>query len=272
MRHREEIAVVLADWSDKFSHIWLSRKEDRLRALKERFEEYQERIDELYEHARRETETIRSVDPGAGEVPIELDKSCKIDIQQRRILREAADELGQLMSRAQPEQSAAPMLHHVVEGINLAEALGLTTGTRPAVEPIPAVTPPVDLEGKDTETMREPWRANPPPKSETEPEPELVVEEAVQVASAPVLPDHVTRAARALAQQVYAAGSLLRDRLFAGQNPTAHAETERYLNCAVDMNWVAISGDRSVKGSVSPNPMEALPDERNSHGWASSRA
>jgi len=53
------------------------------------------------------------------------------------------------------------------------------------------------------------------------------------------------------------------------QWPLECNQTERALNCAVDSNWIAVSGDQIVKGSVSPNPMEALPDERQPRGmWS----
>jgi hypothetical protein len=99
MRHMAEIEAKRANWPAQFDHIWSTRKENRLRFLNERLLEYQELIEGLYEHARLETETIRSVDPDAGDVPVDLDKFNKIDIQQRKILREIAEESGQLWSR-----------------------------------------------------------------------------------------------------------------------------------------------------------------------------
>jgi hypothetical protein len=82
------------------------------------------------------------------------------------------------MSRARPDTGASKAhLTHSVEGIDLAKALGLVTDSRPAAEPTP-VAEPVDLGSKDTETVRELFRANPPSRSE--PEPELVVEEPAQ--------------------------------------------------------------------------------------------
>ena len=104
------------------------KKETRIRVLTERYEEYQTLIEGLYEHARRETETIRRVDPEAGQVPIDLDKFRSLDIQQRKILRDIADELGQLMSRSQPDTSATKShLYHSVEGVDMQRVLGLTT-------------------------------------------------------------------------------------------------------------------------------------------------
>lgn len=77
--------------------------------------------------------------------------------------------------------------------------------------------------------MRELWRANP---SKPEPEPVPVVEEPAQVEP------------RAIAEQVWSAGTKPRSRFFELQNEAAQAETEQALNHAVDSNWVAVSGDQ----------------------------
>ena len=219
---------MLADATAKLDHIWSTKLENHVRVLTGRWEQVWHQID---------------------------------------LSHQILEITGRLPQRAVAVAAEAPMLYHSVEGVDLSKALGLTTSPRPAVEPTPA-TSPVDLGSEDTETMREPWRANPPSQSEPEPEPSIAVEKPA-VPATPVLPDSVTRAARALAQQVWSAGSKPRAHLLAGQNPTAQAETERALNCAVDSNWIAVSGDQIVKGSVSPNPMEALPDERQPRGmWS----
>jgi hypothetical protein len=69
MNHKHEIADVLADWTSKFDHIWSTKKENGLRVLTQRLEEVEDQIAVIKSHARRETETIRSVDPDASEVP-----------------------------------------------------------------------------------------------------------------------------------------------------------------------------------------------------------
>jgi hypothetical protein len=133
--------------------------------------------------------------------------------------------------------------------------------------------------------MRTPYRVNPPPAQPAAPEPEpanlhteppvgLHTEPPVGrqlIPATPVQPDHVTRAAKALALQVWSGGTTPRSRFFAGQNETAQADTDRALSQAIDVGWVAVSGDQLVRGSVSPNPMSSVPDERTSHGRSPSR-
>jgi hypothetical protein len=99
-------------------------------------------------------------------VPIDHDKFRSIDIQQRKILRDIADELGQLMSRSQPDTSASkPHLIHSVEGIDLSKALGLVTGSRPAVEAV------YDVKVVDEQSLQDPVPGTDPPGTVTATEP-----------------------------------------------------------------------------------------------------
>jgi hypothetical protein len=54
----------------------------------------------LRDHAQRETETIRNVDPDASEVLVYGPEYRAYEKEQRALLREIADQTGQLPSRA----------------------------------------------------------------------------------------------------------------------------------------------------------------------------
>jgi hypothetical protein len=139
MRRKADVQAVVADWSNKFDHIWATRKENRIRVLVARYEEIQDLINALYDHAQRETETLRNVDPEAGDVPVSGTEFRAYSRDQQRILREIADEMGQLVSRSQPDLSAnKPHLTHTVEGVDLAKALGIITTSHAAAESVPA--------------------------------------------------------------------------------------------------------------------------------------
>jgi hypothetical protein len=97
LRHKPEIAAVLADWTSQFDHIWSTKKENRLRVLTRRLEEIEDLIAALYEHARRETETIRNVDPEATEVRFNGPENRAY--VKRAVMREISEETGQLPTR-----------------------------------------------------------------------------------------------------------------------------------------------------------------------------
>jgi hypothetical protein len=99
MNHKPEIAAVVADWTSQFDHIWSTKKENRLRVLTQRLEEIEDLIAALYEHARRETETIRDVDPEASEVPVNGPEYRAYVKEQRALIREISEETGQLPTR-----------------------------------------------------------------------------------------------------------------------------------------------------------------------------
>jgi cell division septum initiation protein DivIVA len=69
MRHKADIQVVLAGWANTYDHIWSTKLENHVRVLTERWQKIMGQMELLEEHAQRETETIRSVDPEASEVP-----------------------------------------------------------------------------------------------------------------------------------------------------------------------------------------------------------
>ena len=126
MRHKADIEARKADWANQFDHIWATKKENRLRCMVERYQEFQSLIDALYEEARQATEAMKRIDPDAADVPVNSKVFWGHHDRQQKILRDIADELGQLMSRSQADNSAAkPHLYHSVEGVDLSKALGL---------------------------------------------------------------------------------------------------------------------------------------------------
>jgi hypothetical protein len=107
MRHKADVEAKKAGWAEKFDHIWSTKVENRVQVLTVRLEEIEEQIALLHEHARRETETIRSIDPEASEVPVNdrvLDRYSKL---QASLLREIADQTGQLPQRVAVNVHAA---------------------------------------------------------------------------------------------------------------------------------------------------------------------
>jgi hypothetical protein len=125
MRHRDAIDAVVAGMVDQFSHIWASRKEVRIRCLVERYEEIQELIDALRKDARQATESLRALaektgEEYIGEVLVNGPEFRAYSRDQQKILRDIADELGQLVTRSQPDTSAnRPHLLHSILGVDL---------------------------------------------------------------------------------------------------------------------------------------------------------
>ena len=112
MRHKADIQAVVAGMADKFGHIWASRKENRIRVLVERHEQIQELIDAIREDARQATESLRALaektgEEYAGEVLVNGPEFRAYSRDQQKILRDIAEEMGQLMTRAQPDNSAS---------------------------------------------------------------------------------------------------------------------------------------------------------------------
>jgi hypothetical protein len=99
MNHKADIAAVLEDWSNKYDHIWSTKLENRLRVLTQRLEEIEDQMELLRDHARRETETIRNVDPEASEVLVNGPEYRAYEKEQRALIREIADQTGQLPAR-----------------------------------------------------------------------------------------------------------------------------------------------------------------------------
>jgi hypothetical protein len=107
MNFGHEIAALKRDWAAEFGHIWSTRKENRLSVLTQRLEEIEDQIAALFDHATRETETIRNIDPEASEVPVNGSEYRAYVKEQRALIREIAEETGQLQARAHPiDQSA----------------------------------------------------------------------------------------------------------------------------------------------------------------------
>jgi hypothetical protein len=77
-----------------------TKVENRLRLLTLRLEEIEHQIELLHDHAQRETDYIRRVDPDAAEVPVRGNEYRAYEKEQRALTREIADQTGQLMQRA----------------------------------------------------------------------------------------------------------------------------------------------------------------------------
>jgi hypothetical protein len=99
LRHRDAIDAQLADWTSFLDQIWSTRLENRLRVLTQRLEEIEDQLDLLRDHARRETEMIRNVDPEASEVLVNGPEYRAYEKEQRALIREIADQTGQLPQR-----------------------------------------------------------------------------------------------------------------------------------------------------------------------------
>jgi hypothetical protein len=101
-----------------------------------RLQEIEHQIDLIHDHARRETEMIRTVDPGAAEVKADAPELRAYVKAQESLVLKIWDATGQLPSRVVPDNSAnRPHLFHSVLGVDLEKALGLST-LRAAVEPV----------------------------------------------------------------------------------------------------------------------------------------
>ena len=83
---------MLADWTTQYDHIWSTKVENRIRLLTVRLEEIEHQLQLLRDHARRETETIRNVDPDASEVLANGPEYRAYEKEQRALLREIADQ------------------------------------------------------------------------------------------------------------------------------------------------------------------------------------
>lgn len=99
MNHRAEVEAKKADWASQYDHIWSTKVENRLRVLTQRLEEIEDQMELLRDHARRETETIRNVDPEASEVLVNGPEYRAYEKEQRALIREIADQTGQLPAR-----------------------------------------------------------------------------------------------------------------------------------------------------------------------------
>jgi hypothetical protein len=99
MRHRADVHAKKQDLSSEYSHIWATQKGNRLRGLTDRLEEVVHQIELIHEHAARETELIRTVDPEAAEVKVNSRELLAYDREYRALAREIADQCGQLPQR-----------------------------------------------------------------------------------------------------------------------------------------------------------------------------
>ena len=98
-RHRAEVEAKKRDQSSEYGHIWATQKGNRLRGLTDRLEEVVHQIELIHEHAARETELIRTVDPDAAEVKCNSRELLAYDKEYRALAREIADQCGQLPQR-----------------------------------------------------------------------------------------------------------------------------------------------------------------------------
>jgi hypothetical protein len=74
--------------------------------LTERWEQVWHQIDLLHEHARRETETIRNIDPDASEVPVNdrvLDRYSKLELALSHQILEITGQLPQRVGKVEME-------------------------------------------------------------------------------------------------------------------------------------------------------------------------
>ena len=99
-RHQLDIQAKKNDLSSEYNHIWSTKVGNRLRLLTLRLEEIEHQIELLHDHAQRETDYIRRVDPDAAEVPVRGNEYRAYETEQRALTREIADQTGQLMQRA----------------------------------------------------------------------------------------------------------------------------------------------------------------------------
>jgi hypothetical protein len=99
LRHKPDIIAKQQDLSDSLSHIWATKMENRVRVLVQRVEEIEEQLELLADHARRETEAIRNVDPEASEVLVNGPEWRAYEKEQRALLHEIADQTGGLPAR-----------------------------------------------------------------------------------------------------------------------------------------------------------------------------
>jgi len=99
MNHKPEIDAIVHGWTDQYDHIWSTKLENRLRVLTCRLEETEDQIAVIKDHARRETETIRSVDPEASEVLFNCPEYRAYVKEQRALIREISEQTGQLPRR-----------------------------------------------------------------------------------------------------------------------------------------------------------------------------
>ena len=95
------------DLSAESSYIWATQKGNRLRVLTVRLEEVEAQIELLHEHARREWELISGVDPEASPVPLNNREYLAYVKEQRALLREIADQTGQLPQRIAADVTVA---------------------------------------------------------------------------------------------------------------------------------------------------------------------
>jgi len=115
LRHKSEVAEAVAGMVDSLGHLWATKMENRLSVLMQRVEEIEEQLELLRDHARRETELIRSVDPSASEVPVN-DRAYQSWVKEQRApLHEIADQCGGLPARvAKIEVTQNPITNYEV--------------------------------------------------------------------------------------------------------------------------------------------------------------
>jgi hypothetical protein len=133
MRHKAEIAAVIQGYVSKYDHIWSTKLENHVRVLTHRWEKIIGQMELLEEHARRETETIRNIDPDASEVPYNTREYLAYAKVEAALSHQILEITGQL-----PLVCAAPSL---VPGEDGGEAVNVElyrVNSRRTVDPVEA--------------------------------------------------------------------------------------------------------------------------------------
>jgi hypothetical protein len=99
MRHKADIAAKKAGWTSQYDHIWSTKLENHVRVLTERWQKIMGQMELLEEHAQRERETIRSVDPEASEVPYNSREYLAYTKEERALSHQILEITGQLPQR-----------------------------------------------------------------------------------------------------------------------------------------------------------------------------
>jgi hypothetical protein len=104
--HKAEIAAVTAGMVEEFSYLWGAKLKDHVRLLTSRLRKIWRQMDLLEEHAARETETMRAIDPDASEVPYNSREYLAYQKAEQSLSHQILEITGQLMSRAHPVDAA----------------------------------------------------------------------------------------------------------------------------------------------------------------------
>jgi hypothetical protein len=125
--HRAVIAEKSAEINDRVTGVWATEKISRMALLTHQVEEIQDHMDALVEEAERATEEMRKqFGPDAARVRVDYKEWCRYVDLQVKILHEIAEQMGQIPARVPAPGSSAITLQHVVAGVDMSKALGLS--------------------------------------------------------------------------------------------------------------------------------------------------